>query len=149
MAVRSGGKGDVAATHQVWSLRNGNRIGTNVSSPVYHDGHLYWVNTDSLALCVDVRKGTVVYQGQLDAGHGTIYASPVVADGKLYHVTRQHGTFVLPAAPRFEVLARNRIATDDSVFNASPVPIPGPAGKDAKGRLLLRSDRFLYCIGGK
>jgi hypothetical protein len=35
-------------------------------------------------------------------------------------------------------LARNHLG-DDSVFNATPVV--------SDGQLLLRSDRFLYCIG--
>ena len=65
----------------------------------------------------------------------------MVADGKIYYVSRKKGAFVLPAQPRFEILSHTVIADDDSIFNASPVV----AGKG----LLLRSDRFLYLVRNK
>ncbi|MBI4583838.1 MAG: PQQ-binding-like beta-propeller repeat protein [Planctomycetes bacterium] len=36
LAVRAGGRGDVTGSHVLWRLNKG----SNVSSPVYHDGHL-------------------------------------------------------------------------------------------------------------
>ncbi len=54
------------------------------------------------------------------------------------YVTRQGGTVVLAAGTEFTKLALNEF-DDDSVFNATPVI--------SSGQLLLRSDRFLYCIG--
>jgi outer membrane protein assembly factor BamB len=45
---------------------------------------------------------------------------------------------VLAAGREFKELARNRL-DDESLFNATPVI--------TDGQLLLRSDRFLYCIG--
>ena len=72
-------------------------------------------------------------------GSGKVYASLLSVEGRLYAVSREKGTFVLAAAPEFKQLARNVIADDDSIFNASPVV--------SRGQLLLRSDRFLYCIG--
>ena len=38
IAIRSGGSGDVTESHKLWEIAKG----SNVSSPVYHDGHLYW-----------------------------------------------------------------------------------------------------------
>jgi outer membrane protein assembly factor BamB len=137
VAVRSGGRGDVTATHQLWSVRKG----SNVSSPVYHAGHLYWVNDQGIAFCVEAARGKLVYQERFNPTAGDVYASPVAAEGKLYYVSRKNGAFVLAAQPRFEMLSHNQIASDDTVFNASPV-ISG------KG-LLLRSDRFLYYIANK
>jgi len=46
---------------------------------------------------------------------------------------------VLAAAPELKELARNNLG-DSSVFNATPVPC-------GNGRLLLRSDKYLYCVG--
>jgi outer membrane protein assembly factor BamB len=137
VAVRSGGRGDVTETHQLWPPV---RRGSNVSSPVYHDGHLYFVDHGGTAHCIDAKKGARVYQENLLRGTQVdVYAQPIVADGRIYYVSRDKGTFVLPAKPKFEVLARNTLAGDDSIFNGSPV-VSGKA-------LLLRSDRFLYCIG--
>lgn len=66
--------------------------------------------------------------------------SPGVRYGKLYYVARSGRTFVLAAKPTFEQIAEND-ALDASRFNASPAI--------AGDRLLLRSDRYLYCIGEK
>jgi hypothetical protein len=68
-----------------------------------------------------------------------MYASGVLADGRIYYVSRQDGAFVMAAAPRYQLLAHNTITSDDSVFNGTPAI--------SRGRLLMRSDRFLYCIG--
>ena len=46
---------------------------------------------------------------------------------------------MLAARPAFELLAHNKIKDDASVFNGSPA-VSG-------GRLFLRSDKHLYCIG--
>jgi len=46
---------------------------------------------------------------------------------------------VVAAKPEFELLAHNEIASDTSIFNASPIVM--------NGKLLLRSNTCLYCIG--
>ncbi len=137
MAIRTGGRGDVGQTHVLWKKE---RWTTRVSTPVYHDGHLYGIDNVGRAHCLVARTGEEVYRERLEiAGAGDkIYASLVAADGKLYGVTRLDGTVVLALSPQFKLLAHNRLG-DESVFNATPV-VTG-------GRLLLRSDRYLYCIG--
>ncbi len=47
---------------------------------------------------------------------------------------------MLAAKPEFKLLAHNELSADTSDFSASPAA--------SAGRLLLRSNRFLYCIGG-
>ncbi|MDB4614775.1 PQQ-binding-like beta-propeller repeat protein, partial [bacterium] len=131
IAVKAGGRGDVSETHRLWEAK----AGANVSSPVIHDGHMYWVSDrNTVAYCVDLKDGKVVYQQRFPEQP---YASTLVADGKLYVSTRFKGTFVLAAKPKYELLAHNEY-DDDSTFNASPIV--------ADGKLLIRSDRFLYCI---
>ena len=133
IAIRAGGRGDITGTNKLWELGNG----ANVPSPVYHAGHLYWANDRGIAYCADAKTGELLYEERLSSDK--FYASPVAVDGKLYYVTREKGAFVVPAEPRFEILAENVIETDDSVFNGSPVI--------SNGQILLRSDKFLYCIG--
>ena len=88
--------------------------------------------------CVDAKSGTVVYQERLTPPSGQFYASPVLADGKLYYLSRNGRAFVIAAKPTFELLAQNNLEKRET-FNASPA-ISGD-------RLLVRSDKFLYCIG--
>lgn len=133
LAVRTGGRGDVTASHRRWTLNKG----SNVPSPLLHDGHLYWFHENlGIAYCAEAATGRVVYEERLPKA-GPIYASPLLADGRIYAITRNGIGFVLAAQPRFELMARNELG-DRSSFDASPA-----ADGD---RLLVRSDRFLYCI---
>jgi outer membrane protein assembly factor BamB len=135
MAVRAGGQGDVSATHVLWQMPKG----SNVGSPVYHDGHIYFVNDSrGKALCVNAATGEVVYEEPISPQRDRWYASPVLAQGRLYYVGRTAGTVVLAAKPKFEVLATNRIADDATVFNGSPAL--------CASQIFLRSDRYAYCF---
>jgi outer membrane protein assembly factor BamB len=133
VAVKAGGRGDVTTTHTLWKKN----FGEVVSSPVYYQGHIYWASGD-VANCVRTSDGKVVYKERLKPDADRIYASPVVADGRIYYVSRERGTFVVAAGPKFNLLAHNTLG-DTSIFNASPAV--------SNSQLLLRSDRYLYCIG--
>jgi outer membrane protein assembly factor BamB len=138
VAVRAGGRGDVTESHMLWRTNKG----SNVSSPVYHEGYLYWVHErQGVANCLDAKTGETIYAERLDPRPGVVYSSMTVADGKLYSVSQHNGTFVLAAKPKFELLAHNTLGEDDSRANAS-LAIHA-------GQILLRNDRFIYCIGEK
>jgi hypothetical protein len=133
LAVRTGGAGDVTATHRLWT---GDK-GSNVSSPIIHDGHLYWMHEQrGIAFCAAAATGEIVYEQRLP-GAQQVYASPLLADGRLYYVARNGDIFVLPARPEYALLAHNKLE-DRSTFNASPIV--------CDGALILRSDRNLYAI---
>jgi outer membrane protein assembly factor BamB len=134
LAVRAGGSGDVTETHRLWTSQKG----SNVSSPIYLDGHLYWMHEQrGIAFCAKAATGEIVYEQKLERA-GQVYASALLADGRLYYLTRNGMMFVLAAKPAFEQLAANQLP-DRSIFNASPAVVGS--------RLLLRSDKFLYCLG--
>lgn len=134
LAVRAGGRGDVTKTHRLWTSTKG----SNVSSPVYHDGHVYWMNDGTgTAFCVKAATGEVAYE-ERPPRPGQSYPSPLLADGKIYYVQRDGRTFVIAAKPQFEVLATNDLR-DGGSFDSTPVAIDG--------RLFIRSDKALYCLG--
>ena len=138
MAVRAGGKGDVSATNVIWEIPKG----SNVGSPVWHEGHLYFVNDSrGKAVCLKADTGEVVYEENISPQRDRWYASPILAQGRLYYVGRTTGTVVLAASPKFEPLATNRIADDTSVFNGSPAV--------TDEHIFLRSDQNAYCFGKK
>jgi outer membrane protein assembly factor BamB len=119
-----------------WELNRG----TEICSPICHGGHLYWTDEQSgVAYCIDAKTGKSVYQERLAPAPGRIYAAGVLAGGRIYYVSREKGTYVLEAKPKFELVAHNVIEDDKSAFNATP------ALED--GRIYLRSDKCLYCIG--
>lgn len=136
IAVRAGGRGDVTDTHILWTADKG----SNVSSPVYLDGRLYWFHESrGKAYCLDAKTGEVIYEEDLEPRPGLIYASVTAADGKLYAPSQENGTYVLAAKPQFEQLAVNVLEDDNTRTNASIV-VSGD-------QLLLRTDEAIYCIG--
>lgn len=130
-AVRLGDVDEDSGERLLWSSREG----TYVSTPLLTDGHLYWVDDGGVARCANAKTGELVYKERLG---GSFYTSPVRAGDVIYAVSRSSGTYVLPAEPRFEILAHNRLESDDTVFDGTPAV--------SRGQLFLRSGRSLYCI---
>lgn len=140
-AVRLGGKGDVTASHILWQSKSSSYVPT----PVLHEGHLYVVNDAGFALCMEAKTGRDVYRERVmesGAGRGRggkpFYASPVLIGDRIYAVSRRNGTFILAARPAFEKLAVVP-PLDDSQFHGTPAVVGG--------KMLLRSDKAVYCIG--
>lgn len=133
IAVRPGGRGDVTKTHKLWEVN----VGANVTSPVFHEGHLYWASDRGIAFCLNAKNGEVVYKNRLPT-KSRLYASIVLADDKLYVTTRDSGVVVLKAVPEYVELARNEIKSDEDLFNASPAV--------SEGSIYLRTNGYLYRI---
>ncbi len=134
-AVRAGGRGDVTETHRLWETGKG----SNVSSPVYREGHIYWVHESrGIAYCLNAATGETVYEKRLTPRPRLIYSSVTFGDGKLYCLSQDLGTYVIAAQTEFKLLAHN-VLDDDIRANASIVV--------SDNQLLLRNDRHLYCIG--
>ena len=139
-ALRAGGRGDVTDSHELWFTRESSYVAT----PLFHDGFLYWIDDRGQAHCLDAKTGESVYRKRvpgLNTNGRPVYASPILAGDRLYVVSRWSGTFVLPAKPAFEILAQNRVQSDESDFSGTPAVV----GR----RLLLRSGCYLYCVAAE
>lgn len=131
-AVKAGGSGDVSGSNLVWQ----EKVGANVSSPVAYGDYLFWVSDkNGKAYCLQLKDGKEMYCEKFPSQP---YASTIIADDKQYIITRRGGTVVLEAKPEYKELACNKL-TDKGQFNASPAV--------ANGKIYLRSDTTLYCIG--
>ena len=138
VAIKPGGRGDVTQTHTLWRLDKG----SNVSSPILLGDRLYWFSeSKGIAYCANAKNGSLIFEKRIEPKPDRFYASPVAADGLLFFVSRNDGTFVVPAKDDFTIMAINKFESDSSVFNGSPIV--------DSGKLYLRSDKFLYCIGKK
>ena len=136
LAVKVGGRGDVTKTHGLWRVSKG----SNVSSPIYLKGRLYWASAgNGVVYCQDAGTGKLIYQKRLDPPPGRIWTSPILGDGKLYYTSQHNGTFVVAAGPEFQLLAHNVFEDDKTRTNASLVP--------SRGQLLMRSDQAVYLLG--
>jgi outer membrane protein assembly factor BamB len=131
LAVRPGGRGDVAASHSVWSWDDGPDVPTPVS-----DGRLlYIVDDKGIASALDLATGSPVYEQQR-LPPGTYSASPVLAEGRIYVTSEDGMTAVYQSGPVFGLLARNAL----DGFTLGSVAI-------SDGQLFLRNESALYCIG--
>ncbi|QEG40635.1 outer membrane protein assembly factor BamB family protein [Roseimaritima ulvae] len=147
LAVRVGGKGDVNQSHVVWHESHRGRI----SSPIVHDGLLYWISSGVLN-CVDAATGERVYQERLNTSDnsatrgpsrrggrgGQDYGSPVVAGDHLFYINRRGIGVVVQLGKQFKQLATNTFDGASGDFSATPAI--------ADGQLFIRSTKKLYCV---
>jgi outer membrane protein assembly factor BamB len=133
VALRSGGRGDITASHLLWSSANG----PDVPTPVTDGKYFYVVNDKGVMWCLDAKTGKEIY-GPERIKPGTYSSSPVLADGKIY-VTNEDGlTSVVKAGPTFEIVAENPL---------NDYCLSSPAISD--GQIFIRTSSNLYCIGKK
>ena len=131
LALKAGGRGDITASHRLWSFDRG----PDVPTPVTDGQDFYIVDDRGVVHCLEARTGKVVY-GPQRLKPGTYSSSPVLADGKIY-VTNEDGlTSVFKAGPAFEVLAEN--ALDDYCLSSIAV---------SDGQLFIRTTTALWAIG--
>lgn len=134
VAVRGGGSGDVSSSNLVWSFKG--RGGPDVPSPVSDGKLLFVVDDRGLVQCLNVATGEVIWGPQRTAT-GTVSASPLLADGKLYVTNEQATTTVLAAEGEFKVLATNEMGDAYTIASLAATD----------GRLYLRTSGHLVCIG--
>jgi outer membrane protein assembly factor BamB len=130
MAIKPGGKGDIANTHVVWRVASG---GPYISSLVHYDGLIYMVGDVGVLSVIDAKNGERVHQSRIG---GVYSASPVAADGKIYLLGEDGETIVISAGKTPAILSRNKL-------DARQLASPAISG----GRLFIRSDEALYAIG--
>jgi outer membrane protein assembly factor BamB len=106
-----------------------------VPCPLAHGEHFYCVNDTGFAGCYEVRTGKRLWYERL--AEETFYASPLLIDGKIYAASDSGDVYVFAAAPKFRLLARNDLGGEH--IRATPAV--------ANGRLYVRGERNLYCIG--
>jgi outer membrane protein assembly factor BamB len=136
LCVKTGGSGDVTGTHRLWTMGKG----SNVTSPVLYEGHLYWMEENQgIAYCANAKTGDIVYEERVPRAD-QYYPSPVLADGKLYYFTRNGKCFIIEAQPEYKLLGTNTIE-ERGMINSSPAL--------GDGRLFIRTNKALYAIGKK
>ncbi len=117
---------------QVWKVRS---TGAYIPSPIILDKRFYYAEDGGWAVCLDVENGKRIWRERLGSKQ---QASPVAGDGKLYFAGETGTVTVVKMGDTFEELARNDVG---ELIVASPAI--------AAGRLFLRGDRHLFCIGSK
>jgi outer membrane protein assembly factor BamB len=136
VAVKGGGKGNVTGTHRLWRHeRTKNRLG----SGVVYNGHVYILNTEGIAECLDLQTGKTLWQERVKGAgpKSESWSSMVLAGDRIYVLNQSGDTVVLKAAPKFEVLAVNPL--ENELTNSSHAI--------SDGQIFIRTHKHLWCIG--
>jgi outer membrane protein assembly factor BamB len=133
VAVEPTGSGDVTRTLRRWKV---DQVPQGFSSPVVVGEYLYRLCDPQSLKCWKMATGEAVFTRRFPGVE--VRASPFTTpEGRIY-LASAGKTYVLQAGPKPEVLAVNDLG------DASPA-----SAAVAGGRIYLKGERFLYCIGGK
>ena len=128
-AIKIGGQGLLGADRLVWSTK---RQVPRVTGLIVAGDELFMVSDGGIATCYDAKTGTKHWDERIG---GNYYASPVLAEGRIYFCNDEGKTAVVKAAKTFSLDASNAL---DAGIMASPA-IAGKA-------LFIRTRTHLYRI---
>jgi outer membrane protein assembly factor BamB len=111
------------------------KLKTNYTSAVFHQNRVYGVNNANILNGIDVATGDQVSQVRLK---GPFWASPLIAEGRLYITNEKGLTSVVQLSNEPTVLSTNDIGED---VTATPAI--------AEGAIFIRTDGHLWCVGQK
>lgn len=137
IAVPAGGSGDQNG-NRIWqTVRTKNRLG----SGVIHKGHIYILNTDGNAECIELNTGKSLYMQRLRAigPNGESWSSMLLSGDRIYVLNQSGDCHVLRASPTFEHLGTNSLGNE---LTNSSIAV-------SEGRLYIRTHKHLWCIGEK
>jgi len=133
--IKLGGSGDVTETHRLWKRED---TGPFIPTPGEYKGRVYVIRDRGEVDCINPLTGENFWSGVFPKGKGNFYSSPLIAGGHLY-AARERGTiYVIRLKDKFEIISE--IDMKDRII-ASPIAI--------SGRILIRTQHHLFCIGNK
>ena len=133
-ALPLNGKADVTETVR-WRYTKGLPY---YASPLVYRGVLYMIKDGGILSAFNPADGTLHKQARLPDGIGQYWASPIAADGRLFFIDNDGKLTVARAGEQWEALA----TTD---LGEKVAATPALAG----GRLFVRSEKHLFCFGGR
>lgn len=132
LGIDPGGMGNVTQSKVLWHDHRGVSY---VPSPVAFGHWFFLVSDDGVGTCWEARSGKMLWKHRLGAHHS---ASGIVAGGNVYFTADDGDTFVLKAAPQFELVGKNPLEEECRASLAV-----------SNGEILIRTLHHLYCIGGR
>jgi len=131
LAIRPDGIGNVTQTHIVWRATQG---AAYVPSPIIEGDYFLVLSDSGAAYCFEAKTGKLTWRERLGEEH----ASLVSGEGNVYFLNDKGVMNVVKVGQQFERVAQNDIG--EKCF-ASPAI--------SNGRIYLRGEKHLFCIGRK
>ena len=129
IALKINEKNGVSTPEVVWRHKKGV---PQVSCPVMIGDEIYFASDNGIATCLDAKTGAVHWVERIGK---RFWASPLVADGKIYFFDSNGTTTVIEPGKTFKKLAVNKL--DGRLFATVAA---------VDGALVLRTNDALYCI---
>ena len=112
-AVRFDPSGKSETTKRVWTT---DEATSSFGSPLYHDGHVYFVNKQGAAFVVDAATGKTTWKSRIS---GSCWASPIAAGDKVYFFTKEGATDVYAAGPEPKLIGTNKLTVKDRIYGVA------------------------------
>jgi outer membrane protein assembly factor BamB len=129
-AVKLAENAEATSPRVVWEL---NRNVPMIPSPVYVKPYLFIVSEKGMVMCLEAATGKVKWQQRLG---GNYSASPVADDGRIYCLSEDGTTVIMPSDGHFQVVARNNQKEPCQASMAV-----------SHNQLFIRTQEHLFCIG--
>ncbi len=129
-AIRPDGYGNVTDTHVLWQK---DRDCSYVPSPIVSGPYFLIVSDTGIATCFEAKTGKSLWRQRLGPHYS---ASLVSADGLVYFLSDEGVMTVVKPGQNLDIVARNELGENTY---ASPAI--------SNGRIFIRADKNLYCIG--
>lgn len=131
---KPGGAGDVTAQRLFYDRKMRKHT---IGSPIIKDGHVFLCVTDGFVQCYELATGKLLWEERLPAtgASAQTWGSAVRAGDRLYVSNQSGDTFILRAAPKFEIIATNPLG---ELSNSTPAL--------SEGAIFIRTHAALYCI---
>jgi outer membrane protein assembly factor BamB len=113
----------------IWELK---QDVPKIPSFVYKKPYLYTLSEHGIAMCLNGENGEVVWRERIG---GKFSASPLLAGDKIYLLDENARTTIVKVGNEFKVIAVNSLTGKCQASMAI-----------AKGNILIRTDKHLYCI---
>ena len=129
LAIEPTGHGVVTDTHVRWQI---DKNMPKTPSLIAHEGLIYSVSDDGIAVCTDALTGDVQYRKRIG---GNFSASPILAGNRIYLTSEEGVTTVIETGPDFQEVATN----DMSERTLASLAVAGNA-------LIMRTKNAIYRI---
>ena len=131
-AIKTDGRGDVTATHVAWKYEDDL---PDIVSPLCSGEFVFMTTTSGTLSECDAKTGKQVWLESID---GEFKASPALAGGKVYLTDTEGLTYVIEPGPKYKALGKAKLG--DKVHASFAF---------VGGRIYVRGEKNLYCIGNK
>lgn len=131
-AIKVDGKGDVTASHIVWTAEEGL---PDIASPLATDEIVLLATSSGTLTCYEATTGKKLWTHDIEGG---VYASPSLVGQTIYLIDGKGVTHFLQAGREYKELGTASLGEEVSASAAF-----------SAGRMFVRGKEHLYCIGAK